>query len=136
MLKIQRYIKTHKHIVMLQVEDQFAQKWDQKKTSTKILLSVLFWIITWFWWKMMLSILNNERGGTARTKRSTRPCRPLRYSVPRFVLLVKQNFRTWGCVVVPCFCSEGIGRKLPSPEVIFQIPDQQKHDNVNQIQLG
>ena len=57
------------------------------------------------------------------------------YLVHCFVLLVKQMFRTWGCVVVPCFCSEGIGRKLPSPEIIFQTPDHQKHDNMSQIQL-
>ena len=134
------------------MEDQFAQKSDQKKTSLKILLAVLFWITTWFWWQVTLSILNSERGGAARTKRSTRPCRPsyirfiffllliiwfifLFYWIFGFVLLVKQNFRTWGCVVVPCFCSEGIGRKLPSPEIIFQTPDHE-HDNVNQIQLG
>ena len=81
----------------------------------------------------MLSILNNERGGIARTKRSTSPCRPSIYLAHSFVLLVKQMFRTWGCVVVPCFCSEDIVRKLPSPEIIFQTPNHQKHDNESNV---
>ena len=42
MLKIQGYIKTQKHIVMLQVEDEFAQKSDQIEASLKILLSQYF----------------------------------------------------------------------------------------------
>ena len=42
MLKIQGYIKTQKHVVMLQVEDEFAQKSDQIEASLKILLSQYF----------------------------------------------------------------------------------------------
>ena len=42
MPKIQGYIETQKHIVMLQVEDEFAQKSDQIEASLKILLSQYF----------------------------------------------------------------------------------------------
>jgi len=42
MLKIQGYIKTQKHVVILQVEDEFAQKSDQIEASLKILLSQYF----------------------------------------------------------------------------------------------
>ena len=136
---------------MLRVENQFAQKSDQTKTSLKTLLSVLFWIITWFWWQVMLSILNNKdtslstfldhhlvlvksnvvhseqwEGWRCESQAVHAPVQTLKIFVSLFFFL---QIWTWGCVVVPCFCSKDIVRKLPSPEIIIQTPNHQKHDN-------
>ena len=129
MLKIQRYFKTQKHIVMLQVEDEFAQKSDQIEASLKILLSQYFsgsslgsgekWCCPF--WTMRGVALREPSGPRARADLQNIP----------FIFFLK--IWTWGCVVVPCFCSEDIVRKLPSPEIIFQTPNHQKHDNESNV---